>query len=70
MTTLTRNLKYRAYPTHEQEVLLRGWMGTLRWLWNRFLEQWKMVLGRTAYDRSRPSFKWPINLNGTTLVGM
>jgi len=59
MATLTRNLKYRAYPTAEQEALLRGWMGTLRWLWNRFLEQWRMVLGRTAYDRSRSSFVYP-----------
>jgi len=59
MATLTRNFKYRAYPTAEQEVLLRGWMGTLRWLWNRFLEQWRIVLGRTAYDRSRTSFVYP-----------
>ena len=56
---LNRNLKYRAYPTSDQQVMLLGWMGTLRWLWNRFNEQWKMVLGRPRADRIRPNFQWP-----------
>jgi len=48
---LRRNLKYRIYPTPEQEAVLLKWGGVLRFLWNLCHEQRLLGLARPRDER-------------------
>lgn len=52
---LHRAWRYRIYPTPEQEMRLRAWQDTLRFLWNLLVEQRRMVEKRSPTDRVRPT---------------
>lgn len=53
---LRRNLKYRLYPTTEQEHILRRWEGVLRFLWNICHEQRLLGMARPKDERIYPDY--------------
>lgn len=53
---LHRGLKYRIYPSPEQEAKLRRWEGSLRFLWNLAHEQRLLGLQRLRGAKVYPSF--------------
>lgn len=53
---LHRGLKYRIYPSPEQEARLRRWEGSLRFLWNLAHEQRLAGLQRLRGEKVFPSF--------------
>lgn len=45
---LNRAIKYRAYPTEEQAVLLAKTFGCVRFVWNRMLTDAQFFLNETG----------------------
>ena len=64
-TLMRRAFKYRIYPTPEQERILSGWQGQLRFIWNQFLAK---AISAQGWDQFVTFLGYKLQWNGGELI--
>ncbi len=57
MQTVRKALKFRLYPTQEQQLLIAKTFGCSRFVFNRFLDEWNTAYGQTGKGLSYTSVR-------------